>query len=207
MVVIVPPIKLINNKSSLSEKALSDFAVKDTASIDRINLSDTKGHAMTFVKSNHVWTLEAGECVQQHMIATFLETFKYVSVKSPVPEGAVDNMNTQIMLHHKKIEIYQNGTFQELQTYHTHILSGNALMNYGEEPFSSKHKTIEDNYLKYEVEQLEKLLRVAKNKHTYKVLTEYKKPLSFVDELLAYYKDRIFKLKKRTRKADKFDLL
>ena len=96
-------------KSSLSEKALSDFAVKDTASIDRINLSDTQGNAMGFIKSDHVWTLETGECIQQHMVATFLETFKYVAVKSPVPEGAVDNMNEQIMLHHKKIEIYQNG--------------------------------------------------------------------------------------------------
>lgn len=96
-------------KSSLSNEALSDFAVKDTASIDRINLSDTEGNAMAFIKQSNVWTLESGECVQQHMIATFLETFKYVSVKSPVPEGAVDNMNKQIMTHHKKIEIYQNG--------------------------------------------------------------------------------------------------
>ncbi len=101
--------QLGGEKSSLSDEALSDFAVKDTASIDRINLSDTEGHAMVFIKNDHVWTLEAGECVQQHMIATFLETFKYVSVKSPVPEGAVDNMNKQIMTHHKKIEIFQNG--------------------------------------------------------------------------------------------------
>jgi hypothetical protein len=106
----------------------------------------------------------------------------------------------------KLIEIYQNGTFQELQTYHTHILSGNALMNYGEESFSSKHKTIDDSYLKQELEKLEKLLAATKKKQTYKVLTEYKKPLTFIDELLEYYKDRIFKLKKRTRKADKFDL-
>jgi hypothetical protein len=101
--------QLGGDKSSLSEKALSDFAVKDTSSIERINLSDTEGNAMAFIKRDQVWTLETGECVQQHMIATFLETFKYIAVKSPVPEGAVDNMNEQIMLHHKKIEIFQNG--------------------------------------------------------------------------------------------------
>lgn len=106
----------------------------------------------------------------------------------------------------KLIEIYQNGTFQELQTFHSHILSGNALMNYGKESFLSKHKIVKDSYLKEELEKLDKLLAVAKKKHTYKVLIEYKKPLTFVDELLAYYKDRIFKLKKRTRKANKFDL-
>lgn len=97
------------SKSSLSEEALSDFAVKDTASIDKINLSDTEGNAMSFIKNNHVWTLEDGKCIQQHMIATFLETFKYIAVKSPVPKGAVDNMNKQLMTHHKKVEIYQNG--------------------------------------------------------------------------------------------------
>ena len=64
---------------------------------------------MAFIKNDQIWTLGTGECVQQHMIATFLETFMYVSVKSPVPEGAVVNMNEQIMLHHKKVEIYQNG--------------------------------------------------------------------------------------------------
>jgi len=106
----------------------------------------------------------------------------------------------------KLIEIYQKGSFEELQTYHAHILSGNALMNYGDESFSNDQKSIKDTYLKQELEKLEKLLSNAKKKHTYKVLTEYKNPLIFIDELKAYYKDRIFKLKKRTRKADKFDL-
>ena len=106
----------------------------------------------------------------------------------------------------KLIEIYKNGSFEELKAYHTHILSGNALKNYREGFVEGKHKTIEDSYLKYELEKLENLIVIAKKKHTYKVLTEYEKPLTFIDELLSYYKDRIFKLKKRTRKAYKFDL-
>lgn len=106
----------------------------------------------------------------------------------------------------KLIEIYKKGTFQELKTYHSHILSGNALMNYGNELFSNDQKSIKDTYLKQELEKLEKLLSNAKKKHTYKVLTEYKNPLIFIDELKAYYKDRIFKLKKRTRKASNFGL-
>ena len=54
--------------------------------------------------------------------------------------------------------------------------------------------------------KLEKQLELTKTKHTYKVLTEYDNLLTFIDELKEYYKDRIFKLKKRTRKANLFDL-
>ena len=96
-------------KSSLSSEAISNFAVKDTASIDRINLSDTQGKSMSFIKSGNVWTLENGKCIQQHMIYVFLETFKFVAIKGPVSVGAIDNVNKTILTHHKKIEIFQNG--------------------------------------------------------------------------------------------------
>jgi len=106
----------------------------------------------------------------------------------------------------KLIEIYQSGSLEELQIYHTHIFSGNALLQFIKPSIFNSSKIEKDTYLIKELEQLEKLLLVAKSKHTYKVLTEYKNPLTFIDELKEYYRDRIFKLKKRTRKATKFDL-
>jgi len=101
--------KLNEKKSSLSSEAISNFAVKDTASIDKINLSDTQGNSMSFIKSGQTWTLENGKCIQQHMIYVFLETFKFVAVKGPVSVGALGNINKTLMAHHKKIEIFQNG--------------------------------------------------------------------------------------------------
>ncbi len=95
--------------SSLSKNALSDFAVKDTASVDKIHLSDTQGNDLTFVKDGKKWTLDNGDCVQQHLIKSFLEAFKYISVKAPVGKNAIDNINKSILTHHKKVEIYQNG--------------------------------------------------------------------------------------------------
>lgn len=103
----------------------------------------------------------------------------------------------------KLIKIYQTGNFAELQIFHTHIFSGNAMMQLPE--FSEKASK-EDAYLQNELLKLEKQLQVAKTRHTYKVLTEYENPLTFIDELKEYYRDRIFKLKKRTRKAIMFDL-
>lgn len=105
----------------------------------------------------------------------------------------------------KLIEIYQTGNLAELQIFHTHIFSGNALMQFSEISQNDVN-AMEDSYLRNELEKLEKQLQLAKTKHTYKVLTEYENPLTFIDELKEYYEDRIFKLKKRTRKANMFDL-
>ncbi|WP_372768514.1 hypothetical protein [Lutibacter sp.] len=105
----------------------------------------------------------------------------------------------------KLIEIYQSGNLAELQIFHTHIFSGNAMMQF--QLNSEKNaNTKEDSYLQNELIKLENELQAAKTKHTYKVLTEYENPLTFIDELKEYYHDRIFKLKKRTRKANMFDL-
>ena len=104
----------------------------------------------------------------------------------------------------KLIEIYQSGNLAELQIFHTHIFSGNAMMHFPENSEKISNNK-EDSYLQNEVEKLEKQLQIAKTKHTYKVLTEYENPLTFIDELKEYYQDRIFKLKKRTRKANMFD--
>ena len=106
----------------------------------------------------------------------------------------------------KLIEIYQSGSLNELQIYHTHIFSGNALLQFIKPSLNISAKIEKYTYLIKELAQLEKVLFAARNKHTYKVLTEYKNPLTFIDELKEYYRDRIFKLKKRTRKATKFDL-
>lgn len=98
----------------------------------------------------------------------------------------------------KLIEIYKTGTLEELQAYHAHIFRGNTsivLKN------SSKQKNVIDKntYLKNEIIALEHQLESLLSSHTYTVLTSYEKPMLFVNELVAYYDDRIFKLKKRTR--------
>ncbi len=105
--------KLSGSKSGakMATEALSDFAVKDTASIDKLILTDTEGSAgVTLVRGEgNRWQLEDGSCIQGLLVTTMLETIKYVKVKSLVPEGAIETTNKSIAAHHKKMEIYQNG--------------------------------------------------------------------------------------------------
>lgn len=100
-----------DGNSKLSSEALSDFAIKDTASVDEIILSDTEGndgvHLVRDTDGN--WGMENGACVQQHLVETMLATMKHIKVKSPVPKGSVENVNKNLTSHHRKVEIYQNG--------------------------------------------------------------------------------------------------
>ena len=94
------------------------------------------------------------------------------------------------------IEIYQSGDLATLEAYHAHIFHGNTLTALGK-PTLTKGTGLA--YLQMELKNLNEELSQAKNRHTYKVLTEYENPMSFVDELKSYYKDRLTKLRKRTR--------
>lgn len=97
----------------------------------------------------------------------------------------------------KLIEIYNSGDLKELKMYHRHILSGNAF-----ETVDAVVRTeglSDDLYLKNELIKAEQQLQQAKEKYTYKVLTEYPDPMTFISELKEFYTDKIYKLKKRTR--------
>lgn len=100
----------------------------------------------------------------------------------------------------KLIEIYNSGSLNELQLFHAHIFSGNAIdvAGIGSNPSS---RVSDDIYLIRERENLEQQLIQAKNRPTYIVLKTYQNPMLFAEELKHYYEDRLFKLRKRTRKA------
>lgn len=99
-----------NDSSKMSDEALSDFAIKDTASIDMLILSDTEGNpGVTLNREGKTWTMDNGQCVQQHLVHTMLKTIKHVMVKSPVPKSSVETVNKNLTTHHRKVEIYQNG--------------------------------------------------------------------------------------------------
>lgn len=98
------------DNSKLSDEALSDFAVKDTASINKLILTDTEGNdGITIVRNGGVWESDKGDCVQQHLVITILQTIKHIKVKSLVPKDAIQTVNKNLTAHHKKVEIYQNG--------------------------------------------------------------------------------------------------
>lgn len=99
----------------------------------------------------------------------------------------------------KLIDIYKHQDLDSLQRFHNYIktngLNNNMVVT------QEKNTLAKEAYLEKEKTQLEAQLKTLKSKYVYTVLKEYRNPNSFIDELRAYYIDRIAKLKKRTRKA------
>ncbi|WP_299161419.1 hypothetical protein [uncultured Tenacibaculum sp.] len=127
----------------------------------------------------------------------YKEAMLYVHPDKFSMKEAEESLATEITT--KLIEIYKTGTFEELQNYHSYIFSGNLTVKIGKNTVKTGANNDENEYLKSEVIRLEEQLNKLQNSYANKVLNEYKKPLLFVEELKKYYKDRIFKFKKRTR--------
>lgn len=102
----------------------------------------------------------------------------------------------------KLIQVYNEGDLKALQAYHAHIFSDASLTQLTANASVAIHASGTSHIIS-EINALKIQLDALKNSFLYKVLTEYENPYTFVDELKVYYKDRLVKLRKRTRKAFK----
>lgn len=92
-----------------SNRMLDDFMVSDTATVDRITISSSYGDKIDLVRGASGWTTAAGECVQKEPLDNILHTFNKASVKSYLPNSAVENIKNQLTVDYRKVEIYQKG--------------------------------------------------------------------------------------------------
>ncbi|MGZ5244063.1 MAG: DUF4340 domain-containing protein [Bacteroidia bacterium] len=94
------------SKSTLNKNA-QDFAIKDTASIYKIRLSDKNGNVSVLErKTQGTWLLNEKFNAQKSLIHTLLETMKLVQVKNPVPLQARDNVIKIMATSAIKMEAY-----------------------------------------------------------------------------------------------------
>ena len=97
------------------------------------------------------------------------------------------------------IETYKNGTIEQLTTLHAHITSGNAISKE-----TKKNKVINEEvqlaYLTQQIKDLEAQIQIAKRHPTYQALQSYSTKEAYLLAVKEYLEDRLFKLRKRTRK-------
>lgn len=104
--VIVAAILILTNSRTTLRKEISDFAVRDTASITRIFLADKNNNEVLLARTPSGWTV-GGKPAQQAKINSFLVTLAELEVKSPVPSKARNNVIKRMAVIGKKIEVYQ----------------------------------------------------------------------------------------------------
>lgn len=102
---------LFNRDTGTLKKELSDFAVKDTAKIDKIFLADKLGKSSLLErKSAGEWVVNGNYTVRQDAMTALLTTLKVMTVKSPVSESmfetVIKEMSSSVQ---KKCEVYIEG--------------------------------------------------------------------------------------------------
>ena len=110
---------LFNKEDNSTLKGeLSDFAVEDTAAIDKIFLAD-KADKTILLERNEAggWMLNGKYRARQDAVNNLLYTIKEVSVRTPVPKNAFENIIKNIAGKSVKVEIYQGGD-DPVKTYY-----------------------------------------------------------------------------------------
>jgi len=98
--------------NSTHNQRLSDFAIEDTSSIDRIVITDANGgRAEVIKKSQDYWQLNGKYKARIDAIHIIMKTAKQISVKSEVPASATKTVLSTISVGYKKVEYYSGNTY------------------------------------------------------------------------------------------------
>lgn len=96
------------NTGSTFAGALTDFAIADTASVDRIFIADKNGGTADLRRVPGGWTIN-GMPAKTFQVDLLLKTFKLVELRAPVPKSMEASVLRVMAGTAKKVEIYQGG--------------------------------------------------------------------------------------------------
>jgi hypothetical protein len=100
---------LIKNKRKTLIGNDDDFAVPDTASVDKIFLANKKGGTALLEKKDGAWLINGKYPARKDAIDLLLVTFMRTQIKFPAPQASQENLLKSIASNGVKCEIYQNG--------------------------------------------------------------------------------------------------
>lgn len=114
-------------KGNIATRPMANFAVDDTAAVDRIFIVDTDQRSVLLERDpkSKYWTLNDTLKARYDAVELILKTIKRIKVKAPVPASARDNVIRLLAAGGKKVEIYQGGS-KPAKTY----IVGNATQDH-----------------------------------------------------------------------------
>ncbi len=87
---------------------LTNFAIADTAAVDRIFIADKNGGVADLKRTSDGWTVN-GLPAKDFQVDLLLKTFKLVELRTPVPKSAEATVLRVMAGSARKVEIYQGG--------------------------------------------------------------------------------------------------
>ena len=97
-----------NTKSTISRE-LRDFAIADTASIDKIFMVKKSNEQVTLTREDKGWVVNGKYSARKDAIDVLLKTLKRVQVKNPVSQSSMDNVIKMLATRNTKVEIFSEG--------------------------------------------------------------------------------------------------
>lgn len=94
------------NTNSSIKRELRDFAVEDTASVDRIFMVRKDNRQVTLTRQNDHWLVNDKYKVRPDAIDNLLKTLNRIRIKSPVSTSMLDNAVRMLATRNTKVEVY-----------------------------------------------------------------------------------------------------
>ena len=113
--------------NSTLNNAVSDFAIKDTAAIQKIHIADLNGNDVVLERQkNGFWLLNKNHHAKDHAITSLLETLYRLQVQGPVQASMKPRVMKRLATTHRLVEIFTDDLEFPEKTYYI----GDATMNH-----------------------------------------------------------------------------
>jgi len=101
---------VLSRKGGTIKEELRDFAIEDTAAVDKIFIADRQGNeSLLERKSSAEWTVNGSHRARPDAINLVLTTLKKMEVRSPVGKAAKEFIIKDMAAKGTKVEVFQHG--------------------------------------------------------------------------------------------------
>lgn len=99
-----------DTKRVVSKEVLTDFNFDDTASVTRIEITETVlGRKAIVERQGSTWIINGKHQARKDLIDLILNTFKTIRFQNYLPRNAVQNILKEISSANKEVKIYRDG--------------------------------------------------------------------------------------------------
>lgn len=117
LIAVIAAVLYFKQRNTTLPVALQDFAVSDTASVTKVQLSDKKGRNILLERQGPgVWKVNGRYNAEKYVMDLLLETIKLVQVKNPIPLAARNSVISQMSTNAIKVEVYKGNEL--VKTYY-----------------------------------------------------------------------------------------
>jgi hypothetical protein len=109
LLIVAAVVVFMYNRTSTIKKELRDFAVADTALVDRIFMVDKMNQSVLLEREGDEWKVNGKYTARKDAIYVLLKTIARLDVKSPVPKSMMNTVISQMAARSVKTEVYKNG--------------------------------------------------------------------------------------------------